>query len=152
MVEATDIGAGATGGCPVRHAEPPRPASRPAHVSFLQWVRYFRQDILSAQPERLFRAKMAEFRTPFFHSFLCNDPDLVDLVLKGRPGDFPKSTRLFEGLAPLLGHSIFITNGEEWQRQRRIVDPAFESGRVREIYPAMWDAAVAAVERFSTLR
>lgn len=149
MVEATEMTGKAEEGCPLHRPEPPRPASRPRDVSFLQWVRYFRQDILSAQPERLFRAKMAEFRTPFFHSFLCNDPDLVDLVLRGRPGDFPKSMRLFEGLAPLLGHSIFITNGEEWQRQRRIVDPAFESGRVREIYPAMWDAAVAAVARFA---
>ncbi|MCC7320020.1 MAG: cytochrome P450 [Rubellimicrobium sp.] len=124
---------------------PPKPASRPADVSFLSWVRHFRRDILSAQPERLYRAWMAEFRTPFFRSFLCNDPDLVDLVLTLRPEDFPKSARLFEGLAPLLGHSIFITNGPEWQRQRRIVDPAFESGRLREIFPAMWDAACAIV-------
>lgn len=149
MVETTDTGEGTGGGCPVHPSAPPRPASRPANVSFLQWVRYFRRDILSAQPERLFRAKMAEFRTPFFHSFLCNDPDLVHLILSGRAEDFPKSLRLFEGLAPLLGHSIFLTNGEEWRRQRRIVDPAFESGRVREIYPAMWDAAVATVDRFA---
>ncbi|MBW7922600.1 MAG: cytochrome P450 [Rubellimicrobium sp.] len=144
--------AGAT--CPfadTARAQPPRPAPRPAHVSLVDWLRYFRRDILSAQPERLYRARMAEFRTPFFRSFLCNDPDLVDLVLSGRPEDFPKSTRLFEGLAPLLGHSIFLTNGEEWRRQRRIVDPAFESGRLREIFPAMWDATRAAVDRLAAV-
>ncbi len=144
---------GAGGGCPFAAVPdrplPPRPDARPGRVSFLSWLRYFRRDILSAQPERLYRAKMAEFRSPFFHSFLCNDPELVHLVLSGRPDDFPKSARLFEGLAPLLGHSIFITNGEEWHRQRRIVDPAFESGRVREIFPAIWDAARAAVGRFA---
>jgi hypothetical protein len=62
-----------------------------------------RQDILSAQPERLYRAWMAEFRTPFFRSFLVNQPDLVDEVLKARPMDFPKSDRVGEGLRPLLG-------------------------------------------------
>jgi len=45
---------------------PPKPASRAANVSLWQYMRLFRRDILSAQPERLYRAKMAEFRTPFF--------------------------------------------------------------------------------------
>lgn len=129
--------------CPHLRPRPPKPPARPGRPGFLAWMRAFRNDILSAQPARLYRAWMAEFRMPFFTSFLCNDPELVDLVLTGRPEDFPKSTRLFEGMVPLLGHSIFITSGEEWQRQRRIIDPAFESGRVREVFPAMWDAAIA---------
>ncbi len=90
---------------------------------------------------------MAEFRTPFFRSFMCNDPELVNLVLKKRPDDFPKSDRIREGLAPLLGNSVFITNGDTWKRQRRIIDPAFEGGRLRDTFPAMWDAGVAAVDR-----
>lgn len=94
---------------------------------------------------------MAEFRTPFFRSYMCNDPKLVDLVLKGRPDDFPKSNRVREGLAPLLGNSVFITNGDTWKRQRRIIDPAFEGGRLRDTFPAMWDAGVAAVTRLAPL-
>lgn len=92
---------------------------------------------------------MAEMRTPFFHSYLCNDPDLVDLVLRQRPKDFPKSERIRVGLKPLLGESVFFSNGETWARQRRIIDPAFEGGRLREILPAMWDSGVAAVERLN---
>ncbi|MGM9401855.1 cytochrome P450 [Aliiroseovarius sp. KMU-71] len=127
---------------------PPKPPSRPGRVSLWRYAKLFRKDILSAQPARLYRAWMAEFRTPFFRSYMCNDPELVDLVLKGRPDDFPKSDRIREGLAPLLGNSVFVTNGEVWKRQRRIIDPAFEGGRLREIFPAMWDAANAAVVRF----
>lgn len=137
--------------CPHARPLPVKPTPRPERVSLLSYLLRFRQDILSAQPARLYRAWMAEFRTPFFTSFLCNDPALVDEVLTLRPNDFPKSRRLYEGLAPLLGHASFITNGAEWERQRRIIDPAFESGRVREVYPAIWDAAVAAVERLEPL-
>jgi cytochrome P450 len=126
---------------------PPKPAARPDKVSLWRYLRLFRRDILSAQPARLYRAWMAEFRTPFFRSYLCNDPELVDLVLKGRPQDFPKSDRVREGLKPLLGRSVFVTNGAEWERQRRIIDPAFEGGRLREIYPAIWAAGQAAVAR-----
>ena len=126
---------------------PPKPPSRPENVSLRQYLKLFRADILSAQPARLYRAWMAEFRTPFFRSYLCNDPQLVELVLKKRPDDFPKSNRIREGLAPLLGNSVFLTNGETWKRQRRIIDPAFEGGRLRDTFPAMWAAGQACVAR-----
>ncbi|KEJ87986.1 cytochrome P450 [Sulfitobacter donghicola DSW-25 = KCTC 12864 = JCM 14565] len=126
---------------------PPKPPSRPDKVSLLQYAKLFRSDILSAQPARLYRAWMAEFRTPFFRSYLLNQPDLVQRVLKERPDDFPKSTRVNEGLRPLLGNSVFVTNGETWKRQRRIIDPAFEGGRLRETFSAMWDASEAAAAR-----
>ena len=126
---------------------PPKPPSRPDRVSLWRYLQLFRQDILSAQPARLYRAWMAEFRTPFFRSYLMNQPELVKTVLKERPRDFPKSNRISEGLRPLLGNSVFLTNGAQWERQRRIIDPAFEGGRLRETFPAMRDAAEAAAVR-----
>ncbi len=115
----------------------PKPQSRPERVSPWRYLQLFRQDILSSQPEKLYRAKMAEFRTPFFRSFLVNEPDLVRRVLVGRAADFPKSGRIAEGLRPLLGDSVFLTTGDTWARQRRIIDPAFEGGRLKEVFPAL---------------
>jgi len=126
---------------------PPKPVSRPDKVSLWQHLRLFRHDILSSQPARLYRAWMAEFRTPFFRSYLCNDPALVNRILVERPDDFPKSNRIREGLNPLLGNSVFVTNGETWKRQRRIIDPAFEGGRLRDTFPAMVAAGQGAVAR-----
>jgi len=130
---------------------PPKPPARPDRVSLWRYMRLFRADILSAQPARLYRAWMAEFRTPFFRSYLCNQPDLVDLVLRARPDDFPKSARVSEGLRPLLGQSVFVTNGETWKRQRRIIDPAFEGGRLRDTFAAMVRAGQGAVARLGPL-
>lgn len=126
---------------------PPKPPPRPDRVSLWRYGRLFRKDILSAQPARLYRAWMAEFRTPFFRSFLINQPDLLQIVLRERPDDFPKSNRVSEGLRPLLGNSVFLSTGETWQRQRRIIDPAFEGGRLRDTFPAMQAAAEAAAAR-----
>lgn len=126
---------------------PPKPVPRPDTVSLWQHLKLFRQDILSSQPARLYRAWMAEFRTPFFRSYLCNDPALVNRILIERPDDFPKSDRIREGLKPLLGNSVFVTNGEVWKRQRRIIDPAFEGGRLRDTFPAMWAAGQASAAR-----
>lgn len=130
---------------------PPKPEARPDKVSLWRYMRLFRKDILSAQPARLYRAWMAEFRTPFFRSYLINQPELVKTLLKQRPDDFPKSGRISEGLRPLLGNSVFLTNGATWKRQRRIIDPAFEGGRLKDTFPAMWEAADAAVARLERL-
>lgn len=126
---------------------PPKPPSRPGRVSLWRYMQLFRRDILSAQPQRLYRAWMAEFRTLFFRSYLINDPALIARVLQENPDNFPKSNRIREGLAPLLGNSVFVTNGAEWKRQRRIIDPAFEGGRLRDTFPAMLAAGQAGVAR-----
>lgn len=128
---------------------PPKPATTEGRGGVLRYALRFRRDLLSALPARLYRAWMAEFRSPLLRSVVCNDPALVRLVLQGRPGDFPKSGRLREGLAPLLGQSVFVTNGALWKRQRRIIDPAFEGGRLGRTLPAMWDASLTAARRLA---
>ncbi len=128
---------------------PPKPPSRAGRVSLWRYMQLFRRDILSAQPEKLYRAWMAEFQTPFFRSFLINDPALIRVLLNDRPMDFPKSDRISEGLRPLLGNSVFLTNGETWSRQRRIIDPSFEGGRLRESFAAIHASAQAAAARFA---
>lgn len=126
---------------------PPRPQSGDAKGTLPRLIRAFRRDLLSGLPQRLYRGWMAEYRNPLIHSFFCNDPALIRLILQDRPGDFPKSDRLAEGLRPLLGDGVFITNGTQWARQRRIIDPAFEGGRLRQTFPAIWAAAGAMVDR-----
>ncbi len=128
---------------------PPMPDHRPDRVPLWRHLAMFRRDILSTQPAKLYRARMAEFRLPFLRSFMVNEPDLVRLVLQERPQDFPKSARVAEGLRLLLGNSVFLTNGATWARQRRMIDPAFEGGRLRQTFPAMWDAALSTAARLS---
>jgi cytochrome P450 len=126
---------------------PPRPESRPEGASLWRHLRLFRKDVLSAQPERLYRAKMAEMRTWFFRSVMPNEPALVRRVLVERADAYPKSGRVAEGLRPLLGRSVFLTNGEVWARQRRIIDPAFETAGVRAAFPALLAAGQAGLAR-----
>jgi cytochrome P450 len=126
---------------------PPKPPARVGHVSLMRLFRLLRDDLLSAGPARLYRAWMAEFRTPFFRSYVCNDPALIRRVLVDRPDDFPKSRRLSGGLVPLLGGSVFVTSGAAWTRQRRIIEEAFAGGRLRAAVPLIAAAGRAALDR-----
>ncbi len=85
-------------------------------------------------------------RGPLYRSFLINDPELVRRVLISEPEHFPKSGIIQDTLGGLLGNSVFVTNGEVWKRQRRIIDPAFE-GSAKSSFPAMLSAGEDAVSR-----
>ena len=51
----------------------------------------------------------------------------------------------------LLGDSIFVSNGEVWKRQRRMMDPAFEGVRVKVVFDLMMQAADALFARFDKI-
>jgi cytochrome P450 len=67
-------------------------------------------------------------------------------VLSDPEGIFPKSDLMVDALAPLIGDSIFVSSGETWRRQRRMIDPAFTMMRVHRAFPAMEDGAAACEE------
>lgn len=123
------------------------PECRPEGVGVIATWHRARRNLFAALPAKLYRAWLAEVRTPFYNSYLANDPALVDIALTERPGDFPKSGIIGATLRDLLGQSIFVTNGAAWARQRRMIDPAFEGGRLRQTFPAMLAAAEAATAR-----
>ena len=126
---------------------PPKPRSRPDRAGIWARLSAFRQDMFRSQPERLYRAKIARMRTPFYNSFLINDLNYVDQALA-----FPKARIVGDALQALLGRSIFVTNGADWARSRRIVDPAFEAGQVRRSFDAMQAAGRDAVARLESGR
>lgn len=130
---------------------PPKPDVRPERISKIKHIRLFRKDIFASQPQRLYRAWMAEFRMPLFRSYFVNDPELIDRILKKDPDHFPKSGIMHGALYSLLGNSVFLTNGDLWKRQRRIIDPAFEGGRLRDVFPSMRAAGEAAVARLQAM-
>ncbi len=80
--------------------------------------------------------------------FTVRDPDLIREVLVRRSDDFPKSGLMDVMLHELIGYSIFVSNGEVWRRQRRIIDPALEGARVKEVFARMRDAVDGCVARF----
>ncbi|MEM8755961.1 MAG: cytochrome P450, partial [Pseudomonadota bacterium] len=110
---------------------PPLPPSRPEDASPLARWRLARRNLFAALRFSLHRAWMAEVKTPFRDAYLVNQPELVREALIERPEDFPKAEAIRLTLRDLLGDSVFVTNGALWRRQRRIIDPAFEGGRLK---------------------
>lgn len=110
-----------------------------------------RHSWIDSLSERAYRMQMGEVHLPGLDLYMLNQPELVRQVLVERADDFPKSELLAESLRPLLGDSIFTTNGAAWRRQRTMMDPAFAHARLDVAFPRMRDAARAMQERLSRL-
>ena len=101
--------------------------------------------------ERSYRMQMGEVHLPGIDLYMVNEPALVKQVLVERSGDFPKSELLGDALRPLLGDSIFTTNGAQWSRQRAMMEPAFAQARVAVAFPVMRSGVQAMLERLDKL-
>jgi len=55
-------------------------------------------------------------------------------------GIFPKNDLMVSALDPLVGNSMFVSDGELWRRQRGMIDPALSVMRVNRAFASMSDA------------
>ncbi len=101
--------------------------------------------------ERSYAMKMGHVHLPAADIFMVNQPDLVRRILIEQSEHFPKHGLLGRILKPLLGESIFTTNGAQWRRQRSMLDPAFEQARLRVVFARMNSATDALEMRLDRL-
>lgn len=116
---------------------PPYPKPHRSKTSFL--MRFFRgwNSWLDVLFEKSYTMKMGQIRQPGLDIFMVNDPAWVKRILVDEPKKYPKHRIMHRMLEPLLGNSIFTTNGEIWERQRRLVDAGFGQARLRLVFPLM---------------
>lgn len=93
--------------------------------------------MLSLLPSAAYKIQMGVQRIRRINIFLVNAPETVRHVLTECPRQFPKHQFLHDGLAPLIGTSVFNASGQQWQQQRRLVDQAFDTATLRGVFPLM---------------
>lgn len=64
-----------------------------------------------------------------FPAIMINHPDLIESVLVTQQPNFVKSSVYRRGLR-FLGNGLLNSEGQFWQRQRRLVQPAFHQERI----------------------
>ncbi len=64
-----------------------------------------------------------------FPALLINHPDLIEQVLVTQYRNFAKSSVYRRGLR-VVGNGLLTSEGDFWQRQRRLVQPAFHTQRI----------------------
>ena len=136
---------------PSQHFCPVYPKPRARKASWLGLFFSARKSWLDALYERSYQMKMGEVHLPGLDLYMVNEPALVRQVLDQEAHVFPKSQLLGDALKPLLGESIFTTNGQQWARQRQMMNPAFAQARVNVAFGAMRAATQEMLQRLQAL-
>lgn len=95
-----------------------------------------------------YKMRAGRVKMPGFDLFVVNDSKEVRKIMIDNVKEFPKSDMLHELLKPLLGVSIFTTNGEVWKKQRELLRPSFEMTRISKVFDLMSSAAADMMDRF----
>ncbi len=73
---------------------------------------------------------------------VVGDHEVVAAVLRDRPHGFRRTPRVRDiGMEMGLPPSVFGSEGEDWQRQRRMVMASFDPGHVKRYFPALLKVA-----------
>jgi len=79
---------------------------------------------------------VVRFRLPSPGMLFCR-PRHVRHILRTHVLNYPKSRREYDELRPLLGEGVFVSEGELWARQRRLLAPEFREKVVGRFVPTI---------------
>jgi len=85
---------------------------------------------------------VVRYRIPNTAAYLINHPDLIENILVQGYRNFVKG-RIYRATRQVLGNGLLTSDGDAWQRQRLLVQPAFHHDRIT----AYADRAVAETEQ-----
>jgi cytochrome P450 len=117
--------------------EPPHPRARSALPSLVRAMVRDGGDLLSLLPAQAYRMGIGPLGWSRRSTIVVNSPDLVRRVLIDDRERFPKSDLMVNALDPLIGNSMFVSDGDTWLRQRRLMDPSLSQMRIDRAMPAM---------------
>ena len=83
-----------------------------------------------------------------FDLFCVFHPDGVKAVLTGSRDGYSKGNRFYKQIAQSFGWGLLTSEGELWQRQRRLVQPLFTRNQVAAYAELMAEEAAVAAERW----
>jgi cytochrome P450 len=116
---------------------PPRPTPLAAVVSLLRSAARGGGDLMSLLPAKAYRVRAGWLGYSRRGILIVNDPELLREVLTDPSGIYPKNDLMAGALEPLVGNSIFVSHGDVWRRQRRMIDPAFSHMRLGKAFVSM---------------
>lgn len=117
--------------------EPPRPRPLGPLSALLRAAWRGDGDLLSLLPKEAYDVDVSPLGYSRRSILIVNAPELTRTVLTNPTEIYPKNDLMVGALRPLVGDSIFVSDGAPWRRQRRMIDPAFSHIRLTRAFGAM---------------
>lgn len=96
----------------------------------LKRLRKVRGNAIAAWPKSCYKQELVAFRVLRTSLFIINHPPSIQRVMATNGKNYVKSPMNTQALKPLLGDGLFVSEGELWTRQRRLMAPSTHSNRL----------------------
>ncbi|MGQ0455660.1 MAG: cytochrome P450 [Hyphomicrobium sp.] len=116
---------------------PPRPKPLSAVAALIRAAVRGDGDLLSLLPAEAYRMEAGWLGFSRRSILIVNAPDLTRRIMTDPNDIFPKNDLMVGALEPLVGDSIFVSSGDLWRRQRRMIDPAFSHIHLNRAFASM---------------
>lgn len=129
----------------------PKPLNKNSKRSPWNLYKRTRKSWLATLYEGSYKGNISRVKLPGLQVFVVKIPKLIKEVLVDKFEAYPKHEISEMFFKPLLGRSVFTTNGALWQKQRKMLDPAFGQAKLKEVFTLMSAGSEAMVKRFDEL-
>ena len=120
----------------------PPTASWPGRpLTGLRLIQAMRRNMLSIWGPRAYELPIIHGKLYGRERILVNDPAAIRRVLIENPAGYEKPAPTRRLTRPIIGEGVFLSEGAEWKRQRRVLSPAFTPAHVEQLTPHFADAA-----------
>lgn len=124
----------------------PAPKPHDKDLPTLRLILTSARNTLDIWPDYSFEVPFSRRTVLGVEAVLLNDPDAVHYVMAKNATNFVRPKLMARILRPLLGHGVFLAEGDEWRRQRRLLSPAFTPNNVGLLLPHFAAAATDLVQ------
>ena len=112
----------------------------------LKLIQAMRRNMLSIWGPRAYELPIVGGRLYGRERILVNDPGAIRRVLVENAMAYEKPAPTRRLTRPIIGEGVFLSEGAEWRRQRRVLSPAFTPAHVEQLAPHFSAAAEAFAE------
>jgi len=136
----------------MNHFVPPYPPRPREPLSPLATIAAARRNFLAVFEDKCFEYQFFSTRILNRRLFVCNSPDTVAQAFIALHQSFERKTpQMRHALFPLVGDGLIISDGETWQRRRRLIAPIIHRSQLGLFAPVMVQAAAEMAERWAAL-
>ncbi|HEX4098746.1 MAG TPA: cytochrome P450, partial [Caulobacteraceae bacterium] len=112
-------------------------------------IRAMRRSMLSVWGPRAYELPIVHGKLYGRERILVNDPASIRRVLIENPTAYEKPAPTRRLTRPIIGEGVFLSEGQEWRRQRRVLSPAFTPAHVEQLTPHFAAAAEGLIETWT---
>jgi cytochrome P450 len=126
---------------------PPAPKVHANDLPGWRLLLEFSRNTVSAMPDHAFDDLVTRRRVFGLNSVLLSDPDGVRHVLVTAAANYTRLIAFYRVFRPLAEQGVFLAEGVEWRRQRRMLAPLFTPTSVGLLLPHFTEAAADLVRQ-----